>query len=264
MFYERKQHMNGKENEYEFVKNLNNKKIKYLNPLLYSLLKYLFPNESEEAIIKCWLNHYPQKTDVLIKVNSHIRGISLKIGNKNSIHVEHITEFIQFLTENNVSQESIIEYLKYHYADGTTNGSGIKRIGVVDYKKEHQKEIDKINQELNNIELLKNAINRFVLQGNNSDFKIDAIVYGSVNDFLWLSKEDILDVLLRKRNNYSTGVHFSNLFVQPQNRCLNYNPKYENTRNNVQIKWYGLFDDIMENLYYKNNTKFSFPTDNVD
>ena len=44
-----------------------------------------------------------------------------------------------------------------------------------------------------------------------------------------------------------------NLFVQPQNRCLNYNKKYENTRYNVQIKWYALFDDILENLYYKNN-----------
>ncbi len=245
--------MNGKDNEYEFVKNLNNKKIKNLNPLLNSLLKHLFPNESEDAIIKCWLNHYPQKTDILIKINSHIRGISLKIGSKNSVHVEPVTEFVHFLTENKVSKECIIEYLRYHYADGTIDGSGMQRIGVADYKKYHQKEIDKINQELNNVELLKKAINRFVLQGNNSKFKIDAIVYGSVNDFLWLSREEILEVLLRNKNNYSTGVHFSNLFVQPQNRCLNYNKKYESARNNIQIKWYGLFDDIMENLYYKNN-----------
>ena len=245
--------MNGKDNEYEFVKNLNNKNIKNLNPLLNSLLKHLFPNESEDAIIKCWLNHYPQKTDILIKINSHIKGISLKIGSKNSVHVEPVTEFVHFLTENKVSKECIIEYLRYHYADGTIDGSGMQRIGVADYKKYHQKEIDKINQELNNIELLKKAINRFVLQGNNSKFKIDAIVYGGVNDFLWLSREEILDVLLRNKNNYSTGVHFSNLFVQPQNRCLNYNKKYESERNNIQIKWYGLFDDIMENLYYKNN-----------
>ena len=44
--------MTGKDNEYEFVKNLNNQKIKYLPPLLYSLLKYLFPNESEGSLIK--------------------------------------------------------------------------------------------------------------------------------------------------------------------------------------------------------------------
>ena len=60
---------------------------------------------------------------------------------------------------------------------------------------------------------------------------------------------------IKKRFNYSTGIHFSNLFVQSQNRCLNFNPKYEKARYNVQIKWYSLFDDIIENLYYKNNER---------
>ena len=243
--------MTGKDNEFEFVKNLNNKKIKELNPLLNSLLESLFSDESEESIIKCWLNHYPQKTDILIKVNSHIKGISIKLGSKNSVHVEPISEFIHFLISNNVSKESIIGYLKYHFADGTTNGHGIKRVSADEYKKNHQKEIDEINKELNNIDLLKKAINRFVIQGNNSDFKIDALVYGSVNDFLWISKDDIINILLKERDNYSTGIHFSNLFVQPKTRCLNYNPKFEKERYCIQIKWYSLFDDIMKNIYYK-------------
>ena len=249
--------MAGKENEYEFVKNLNNKKISELNPLLYSLLESLFPEESKNSVIKCWLNHYPQKTDILIKVNSCIKGVSIKFGSKNSVHVEPITEFVHFLIDNNVSKESVIEYLKYHYADGTTNGKGVERITAAEYKKNHQKEIDKINQELNNLELLKKAINRFVIQGNNSDFKIDALVYGSVNDFLWLSRDEIMEILLREKNNYSTGVHFSNLFVQPKNRCLNHNLKYEKNRYCVQIKWYGLFDDIMKNYYYENFDKIN-------
>ena len=45
--------MTGKDNEYEFVKNLNNKKIKELNPLLNSLLEYLFPHEPDDSIVKC-------------------------------------------------------------------------------------------------------------------------------------------------------------------------------------------------------------------
>ena len=243
--------MTGKDNEYEFVKNLNNKKIKELNPLLNSLLESLFPNESDDSIVNCWLNHYPQKSDILIKVNSQIKGISIKLGSRNSVHVEPITEFIHFLIANNISKESVVEYLKYHYGDGTTNGKGIKRISVEEYKKEHQEEIDKLNKELNDINLLKKAINRFVIQGNNSDFQIDALIYGGVNDFLWISKEDIINILLKERDNYSTGVHFSNLFIQPKSRCLNYNPKFEKDRYCIQIKWYSLFDDIMKNMYYK-------------
>ena len=120
-----------------------------------------------------------------------------------------------------------MEYLKYHYADGSSHGRGANRESAEEYKRNHQKETDQINKELNNIDLLKKAINRFVIQGNNSDFKIDALVYGSVNDFLWLSRDDIMALLLKNRNNYSTGVHFSSLFVQPKNRCLNKNLKYE-------------------------------------
>ena len=51
---------------------------------------------------------------------------------------------------------------------------------------------------------------------------------------------------MSKQNIYSTGVHFVNLFCHPMTRNLNYNPKYEKKRFCVQIKWYSIFDDIME------------------
>ena len=60
-----------------------------------------------------------------------------------------------------------------------------------------------------------------------------------------------MNIILSKRNSYSTSAHISSLVIQPQNRCLNYNSKYEKERFCVQIKWYSLFDDIMENLYVK-------------
>lgn len=63
-----------------------------------------------------------------------------------------------------------------------------------------------------------------------------------------IKKEYIYKILLSKINNYSTGVHFSSLFCQPQDRCLNHNVKYENKRFCIQIKWYSLFDDIIENM----------------
>ena len=39
--------------------------------------------------------------------------------------------------------------------------------------------------------------------------------------------------------------------VQPKNRCLNYNTKYKKDRYCIQIKWYNLFDDIIENMNNK-------------
>ena len=60
-------------------------------------------------------------------------------------------------------------------------------------------------------------------------------------------------LILSKRNNYSSAIHFGSLTVQPKNRCLNYNPKYNNDRYLIQVKWYNLYDEIIE---FMNNRGF--------
>jgi len=246
--------ISGFDNEYEFVKYLNNKKVVELNPLFRGLINNLFPYVNENFVIRSWRNHYKQKTDVFIKIDGKIKGISIKKGMKNSVHVERISDFIHFLIENKIDREVVIEYLKYHYADGSTNGKGTKRLSVEEYKKGNQESIDKINKSLNNEKLLKNAIDRFVTKGKNSKYYIDAIVCGEVDDFVWITKEDIVKVILSKKDDYSTGVHFGPLSCQPKNRNLVNNSKYEKDRYCVQIKWYNLFDDILENM--NNNVSY--------
>jgi len=241
----------GKNNEYEFVKYLNGKKISELNPMFMGLIDKLFPYESHSSIIKSWKNRYKEKSDIFIKINGLIKGISIKKGIKNSVHVERITDFIHFLIENNVEREIVIEYIKYQYADGSTNGKGTKRLSAEEYKKEHQHNIDKINKVFNNEILLRKAIERFVTKGKMSNHYISAIIYGEVNDFVWATKEQIENIILSKKDNYSSGVHFGALTCQPKNRCLNYNPLYEKDRYCVQIKWYNIFDDIIEYMNKK-------------
>ena len=247
--------INGFDNEFAFVLELNNKTIKELTPICRDLIETIFPNEDENSIIKCWLNHLKQKSDILVKINNKIKGISIKKGIKNSVHVEPISEFVSFLISNNISRDNVIEYLKFHYADGTTNGKGLKRISTEEYKIKNQAKIDKINSELNNEKIVIKAIDRFILRGNNSLFPISALIYGETHDFVFITKEDIINSIIRKKDNYSSTIHFSVLTVQPKNRCLNYNPKYEKDRFCIQIKWYNLFDDIIENMYLKKRNK---------
>lgn len=66
------------------------------------------------------------------------------------------------------------------------------------------------------------------------------------DDFIWIKKEDIIKVILSKKDVYSSAVHFGPLTIQPLYRCLNYNPKYDKRRFCVQVKWYNLADDIIE------------------
>ncbi len=243
--------ISGEENEFTFVQYLNGKKISMLNPMFKDLIDELFPLENEDSIIKCWKNHLKQKSDIFIKINNKIKGISIKKGSRNSVHVERISDFIHFLIENNVKKDTIIEYLKYHYADGSTNGKGLKRLSASEYKKENQKKIDEINKEFNNEKIIKAAIDRFIIKGNNSDYYIDAIIYGEADNFVWITTNDIVNIILSKKDVYSTPVHFGSITCQPKNRCLNYNSLYEKDRFCVQMKWYSLFDDIIENMNNK-------------
>ena len=189
--------ISGINNEIEFVNYLNNKKIFELNPMFYSFIKDLFIDLNNEYIITCWKNTKPQKTDIFICINNTTKNISIKKGIKNSVHLERISDFVHFLIENNIDREIIIEYLKYQYADGTTNGTGKIRLSAIEYKKSYQNKIDLINKHFNKKDIIENAINRFILKSKNSDEEIDAIIYGIVEDFIWIKSEDI-----KKNNNF--------------------------------------------------------------
>jgi len=242
---------NGYQNEVEFIKKLNNKKIFELDYQFQLFIKDIFGNIAETNKINCYKNYEKQKYDIFIKLNNVIKRISIKKGVKNSVHAEPISEIIHFLIENRMPRNLIIQFLKYHYADGSTNGTGNNRISTSEYKKNHQDEIDKINKFLNNKTILKKSIDRFIVQGRNSKFKIDAIIYGVPEDFIWIKREDIYDILIRKKDEYSTSIHFSSLTYQPMSRCLNYNSKYEKSRYIAQLKWYNIGDDIIENMNNK-------------
>lgn len=238
--------LNGFQNEINITNYMNGKQIKSLDPNFRNLIFKLYGDINKDYFIHSKVDYEKKKYDLIVEINGVIKRISIKMGINNSVHVEGISSFIHFLIDSGVDRDAVIEYLKYHYADGTTNGTGRVRLSTEEYKKDNQDKIDYINSKINNPYVLERAINRFVLQGKNSNIQIDAILYGTETDFLFLTKEEVKKIIMNKKNMYSTGVHFGQLFCQPMTRCLNYNPKYEKKRYCVQIKWYSLFDDIME------------------
>lgn len=246
--------IDGFANEHEICKYLNGNKVKFLNPCFRNVIYKLYGEVPENSCIRSKVDFNKKKFDVVISINDIKKRISIKKGINNSVHVEGISSFIHFLIDSGIKKEIIIEYLKYHYADGTTNGTGTARISVTEYKEKNQDKIDDINKAINNPYILKRAIRRFILQGKNSSILIDGILYGVKNDFLFITGEEAEKILLSKVDVYSTGVHFGNLYCQPQTRNLNYNPKYEKKRFCVQIKWYSIFDDIIE--YMNSDIKF--------
>ncbi len=88
---------NGKQNEFDFVLMLNGKKVSSLDPNTYDLIHAIYNNIDDNCIIKSWKNHFKQKTDVMISIDGIIKGISIKNGSRNSVHVEPLSSFCFFL-----------------------------------------------------------------------------------------------------------------------------------------------------------------------
>ena len=229
------------------MKALNNKKIIELDFLLQELVLFLFPQIKPSSIIYCYKNVEYEKGDICVKVGKIVRYISIKMGHKNSVHCEPIKKFIRFLENNNISKKTINEILRYQYADGTINNTGKQRQSTVEYKKNNEESINFINQELNNSNLLNEAVNRFVIQGTQWHLhKVDLLVYGTPDDFFFLTPQDIYSYIQSKKNIVSSAIHFSCLTFQPLSRVLDYNEKMEYMRDWIQIKWYNLEDNIIE------------------
>lgn len=237
--------IDGFHNEFQIASYLNNKKVGDLNLMYKNYIYDIFDNITDDDIVSAKIDFNEKKYDMILCVNNIKKLVSIKMGINNSVHVEGISSFIHFLIDSGVSRDSVIEYLRYHYADGTLNGTGKVRISGEEYKKDNQDKIDKINLEINNEYILTRAINRFVLQGKNSNQLIDVILYGTRDDILWLKRNDVYKVILDNKNIYSTGIHFGQLYCQPMTRNLNNNKRYDKKRFCIQIKWYSLFKNIM-------------------
>lgn len=213
--------------------------------LIIVYLERLYCDIQDEDIIYARKYEKYAKCDMVIEANGVKKGISIKCGAKNSVHVEKIENLILYL--NSLNFKNSEDLLRYLYSDGTKDNSGIKRIKTSEYKLTHVSEISNINTNLKEKRIKKSLINRFLICADiNYEVKVDAFIYGTLNDFLWITRKEAVEYLLQDDELESTGVHISSLFIQQWNKNLNYNPKYEYCREYIQIKWYSLFDDIIK------------------
>ena len=249
---------NGLRNEYLFIKSITGKKLCELNFLLQELILYLFPYITNKNTIYCYKNNYYEKGDICIRVRNKIKYVSIKTGLRNSVHSENIDLFTKYLTKIGINKNIIEDILKYHYADGTMDGSGTIRLSVNEYKIKNKNSIDLINNSFRDEKILKKMIWRFLLQGTQPVFHpIDILIYGTPSEFFFITPKEIDDYILSKRYIDSSSIHFSCLTYQPLSRVLDYDDSKEYMRHSIQIKWYNLEDCIIEILNMRvNNLKY--------
>ena len=241
-------------NESEMVQYLNNKKVSELNENMKNFILSIFEDISSNSLVKAGQIGGQLKPDCYIEVDNKRKNISLKMGSGNSIHQESLNGFCSFLKQNNVSEESIDTVKLFNYGDGTTDGSGNYRLKASQYYSQNSSKIDKLNVEINsNKNLLKVLLKRFIFKGvvdNNPS--VDIAYHGTINDGIWATKDEIINFLINE-NQHRKGIHFSSLTYQVWNRCINRNPKTENRRHIMQVKWSSMVKDVIKIIARRRN-----------
>ena len=189
-----------------------------------------------------------QKSDIFIKYKKYVKCISIKSGQSNSIHTESIQEFKRYLEKLNIPYKIINKYIDYHYGykkDINGNICFSEKFSSKEYKNLYQEDIDIFNEYINKTRIIVDMIDRFIIRGNNSDYDIDALISGTVNNYTWINKYDLYDLILSKRCLDYTSPHIACMTIGPKKRCI-YSDKNIKDRYLVCIRWNFIQENIID------------------
>lgn len=228
----------GIANEIAFTQKLDLRYVYELESSFKELLYGLFDNLKENDYIECWKSKYIEKADIKIRINGNIKGISIKMGEANSVHQEHIIDFAKYLTTIGVENDIIEELKSYIY--GTIKG---EVMSAQDYCKIKYKEIASIKKALTDFYVKNNLIMHFLFKGSNI-YEADAIIHGTPEKFLWATKSEILKYQLKYPIDNSINIKVGSLNIQSKNRNLKNKDRYITASECIQVKWHSIERDL--------------------
>ena len=227
----------GFKNEKDIIEMLNGKTFEEIPKYFQESLSKIFNYQNEEMFIcEKYGGHY--KPDIYIKYGDKSINVSIKSGDSVSIHQEILEQFILFLEEIGISKRTIRIIKFYHYGDGTINGSGNELLDLKYLQLKYSIFIKQANYELNESINYNKIIDRILFSGRfNKNHSIDYLYYGTNKIGFFVSKEKILEYLLKQKSMYLNCLHIGPFTYQPASRKK---PKVRY----CQFKWKSLLSDI--------------------
>ena len=253
--------VNGFEVEEKLCESINNKTYYDLNKNLQYLVFYLFRHLNKEIKFNCFCTKNFNKPDICISQQRDLKYISVKSGQCEGVHNEDLRTFIEFLKENKISDESIETYLLYHYGDGTTDGTGERRMNTIEVRFTYDDRIKKMNEEFNESkDFIKKFANRVLFQGVDPDaVKAEFIYHGDVDYGVFCSRNQIMRHIERRNWDYmQTCVHIGPFTLRPHARYARStynNVKHEDHRHIGSVNYPRFLQDLM---YISSRQKYDY------
>ena len=88
-------------------------------------------------------------------------------------------------------------------------------------------------------------IDRFIIRGRNSDYDIDSLISGTIDDYVWIMKYDLYDLILSKKETHYTSPHISCLTIGPKKRNIDGNSNNKKDRYLICVRWNFIKESII-------------------
>ena len=231
-------------NEKNLIDYLHNKTFNEFNDNIKNFLFFLFGKNidiSARFIANKAGNQV--KPDIYIEYCGVKKYISIKKGSGNSVHQETIDMFFPFF-EQLLDSVQLSNIKRFHYGDDTIDDSGENRYSANQCKTRYREEIKELNVNINKWENLSVFLERFLFIGNVGDLLVDVVYYGTLENGLWASRDEIIDYV--SKNYFATNaVHFGPLSYQVWGRNEKRTAKHPDRRYVMQVKWGSIVKDII-------------------
>ncbi len=236
----------GKIVEDEMMLALNNHRIMDLIPNLHYLMEELFGALEPNETVLCTQPNVPIKPDLIITYKGVTKGLSIKSGTSEYMHGEPVERFVEYLREQEVSEETLKTILLNQFGDGTINGTGKERMELAELKYRLSTHIKKANDELNNnYELLVNLMDRMLFKGwDKNAIPAYAIYHGDLYSGTIVTRTQVMKYIRDKDWNYYDNFHIGPIFLRPHARYIGKEIKSVFSQHKIDGFWPNLLADM--------------------
>lgn len=232
--------------EDRIMNSINNHKLNEIPMNLRYTLQSIYYFVGDNETVLCKKPDSFIKPDLIIKVDNEIRYVSIKTGRAEVVHNEIIDNFVKYLKEEGISQETIDTIKLFHYGDGTTDGSGKTRKCYIEVMSELKDKIKMANKELNYRKaFVLKTMRRCVFQGvDDSNPSIDAIYFGDERFGIVTTTKQIVAHIKKRSFDYIDNLHIGPLLLRPHSRYVGRQVADERNRERIVAYWPKLSADL--------------------
>lgn len=243
------------EEKEKIINSLNNHRFEDLSSNFKRFIKYIYDDIKDDDLILC-RGVNGRKVDCVISVNKVEKYISIKDGDIVCAYRDRVVSLILFLYSVGASKDCLLSILRYHYADGTYDGSGgyADSLGQL-LKIDFEKEINIVNEEFKDQEKHGKVLEEFIFT-EKSGRRVDYFYYGDSRCGIFAQTDELKYQILNNKDKYRHDFMRIGAFNfialkrnQPFNYCMDYRKHYCVLKINLK-KYIKRVQKIKKPLFY--------------